>query len=114
MPYTLLLLGSFIYPVLSLKDTHTFFVLRLIMRIGFNSQSSDTVSFGSKRLTTSTEIDKWMDNSRTHFQRPNLVKGCPLSLSLCFVFNFFFLASKYCKFVLSFSCLVQVKRQKIK
>ena len=67
---------------LSLTHTHTtFFVLRLMMRICFNSQSSDVVSFHSKRVTTSTEIDKWMDNCRTHFQRPNLVKGYTLSLS---------------------------------
>ena len=72
---------------LSLSHTHThtntqtFFVLRLMMRICFNSQSSDVVSFHSKRVTTSTEIDKWMDNCRTHFQRPNLVKGYTLSLS---------------------------------
>ena len=72
---------------LSLTHTHTntqtFFVLRLMMRICFNSQSSDVVSFHSKRVTTSTEIDKWMDNSRTHLQRrPNLVKGYTLSLSV--------------------------------
>ena len=69
---------------LSLTHTHTtFFVLRLMMRICFNSQSSDVVYFDSKRVTTSTEIDKWMDNSRTHLQRrPNLVKGYTLSLSV--------------------------------
>ena len=85
----LMLLSSFIYPVLSLSlslshthtNTQTFFVLRLMMRICFNSQSSDVVSFDSKRVTSSTEIDKWMDNCRTHFQRPNLVKGHTLSLS---------------------------------
>ncbi|XP_075645924.1 uncharacterized protein LOC142617110 [Castanea sativa] len=45
------------------------------------NQSSDTVSFDSKRVTTSTEIDKWMDNSRTHLQRPNLVQACDHELS---------------------------------
>ncbi|XP_030965520.1 uncharacterized protein LOC115986536 [Quercus lobata] len=48
------------------------------------NQSSDVVSFDSKRVTTttSTEIDKWMDNSRTHLQRrPNLVKAGDHELS---------------------------------
>ena len=100
---------------LSLTHTHTntqtFFVLRLMMRICFNSQSSDVVSFHSKRVTTSTEIDKWMDNCRTHFQRPNLVKGYTLSLS---ALSLTWSSSLHQNIVSSFIFLFDAKKKKKK
>ncbi len=70
-----------------------------MIRICFHSQSSCAVHFDSKKSTSSNEVDKWMDNTKSvcHFQHNNLQnnqsKGYP-SLITSNIVNSFFLFFK--------------------